>query len=157
MMKGMLVARTRGQALVEFALVAPVLILIFFGIIEFGRFILTYQELNNATREGARYAIVHGSQSQCPSGPMPGGTPSPSSCADPSGDNVKLRVVDTAVSLALTTSQVSVEWIDENGVSVDNGRGHLVDVTTDYTFNTIIPLPLPPINMTARSTLVINH
>ena len=47
--------KSRGQALAEFALVAPVLFLIFFGIIEFGRFVLAYEELNNATREGARY------------------------------------------------------------------------------------------------------
>ena len=64
-----------GQALVEFALVAPIFFLLLFGIIEAGRFILFYEALNNATREGARYAIVHGSNSSCPSGPMPPGDP----------------------------------------------------------------------------------
>ncbi len=53
----------RGQALVEFALVAPIFFLILFAIIEGGRFILYYETLNNATREGARYAIVNGANS----------------------------------------------------------------------------------------------
>jgi len=55
--------RSTGQALVEFAIVAPVFFLLLFAIIEAGRFILYYETLNNATREGARYATVHGSAS----------------------------------------------------------------------------------------------
>ena len=50
----------RGQALVEFALVAPMFFLLLLGIIEAGRFIFYYEVLHNATREGARYAIVNG-------------------------------------------------------------------------------------------------
>lgn len=142
----------RGQALAEFALVAPLLFLMIFGIIEFGRFIFAYEVLNNATREAARYAIVHGSDSLCPSGPMPGGGTSPSSCADPGGDQVKAQVVNFAFTLGVTPSQVTVTWPD-----VDNARGHDVEVASTYTFKTIIPLPLPPISMTARSSLVINH
>jgi Flp pilus assembly protein TadG len=145
-------SRSGGQALVEFALVAPILFLLFFGIIEFGRFVLAYEELNNATREGARYAIVHGSASTCPSGPMPGGATSPSSCADPTGLKVKSAVVRSAISLNVTNSQVTVTWPD-----VDNAREHDVEVVATYEFKTIIPLPIPPISMTARSTLVINH
>jgi Flp pilus assembly protein TadG len=48
----------RGQALVEFALVIPVLLLIFMGILDFGRAIYAYNTLSNAAREGARVAIV---------------------------------------------------------------------------------------------------
>ena len=67
--------RTRGQTLVEFALVAPLFFLLLFAIIEGGRFVFFYEVLNNATREGARYAIIHGSNAAdgCPSGPMAGG------------------------------------------------------------------------------------
>src|SRR5690242_12105624 len=70
----------RGQAMVEFALVAPIFFLLLFAIIEGGRFIFYYETLNNATREGARYAIVHGSNAKCPagpSGPMPPGIAAP--------------------------------------------------------------------------------
>ena len=56
-------AVSAAQALVEFALVAPIFFLLLFAIIEGGRFMMYYQTLNNATREGARYAIVHGSNS----------------------------------------------------------------------------------------------
>lgn len=52
-------ART-GQNLVEFALVAPLLFLFTFGIMEFGWAFYVYSELSNAAREGARYAAVHG-------------------------------------------------------------------------------------------------
>ena len=65
----------RGQALVEFALVAPMFFLVLFAIIEAGRFIFYYETLNNATREGARYAIVNGANSLgCPTGPAAPGT-----------------------------------------------------------------------------------
>jgi Flp pilus assembly protein TadG len=50
--------RTSGQALVEFALLAPLLILIVMGIIEFGRLWMTMITLSGAAREGARVAVV---------------------------------------------------------------------------------------------------
>ena len=48
-----------GQALVEFALVIPLLIFMFIAFIDLGRAIFFYAELSNAVREGTRYAIVH--------------------------------------------------------------------------------------------------
>ncbi len=50
--------RRRGVAAVEFAVVAPVLILLIFGILEFGRLVMVQQVLTNASREGARRAIL---------------------------------------------------------------------------------------------------
>jgi hypothetical protein len=47
-----------GQALVEFALVVPLLVLIVLGIIDFGRIFYTYEALANAAREGARYCAL---------------------------------------------------------------------------------------------------
>ena len=55
--------RSHGQAIAEFALVAPIFFLILFSIIDFGRYVYYVQILNNAAREGARYAIVHGANS----------------------------------------------------------------------------------------------
>jgi len=55
--------RLLGQALVEFALVGPLFFLMVFGVIEGGRLVWTMHTLTNATREGSRYAIVHGSMS----------------------------------------------------------------------------------------------
>jgi TadE-like protein len=47
----------RSQSLVEFALVAPLLLLLLFGIVDFGRVIYIYVTLNQAVNEGARTAI----------------------------------------------------------------------------------------------------
>ena len=54
-------AKRRGAAVVEFAVVAPVLLLFVLGIIEFGRMVMAQQLITNAAREGARIAIVPGS------------------------------------------------------------------------------------------------
>ncbi|HEX6474924.1 MAG TPA: TadE family protein, partial [Candidatus Limnocylindria bacterium] len=48
----------RGQALVEFALVLPVLILLLVGIFDFGRAVYAFNTVNNAAREAVRLAIV---------------------------------------------------------------------------------------------------
>lgn len=48
-----------GQALVEFALITPFLLLFLLGIIEFGRAWNEHQVLTDATREGARQAAVY--------------------------------------------------------------------------------------------------
>jgi len=49
----------RGQALVEFALILPVLLLILIGTVDAGRLIFAYNAVSNAAREGGRTAIVN--------------------------------------------------------------------------------------------------
>ena len=51
----------RGAVVVEFALVLPVFLLLIFGMIEFGRAVMVQQILVNASREGARQAVLDGS------------------------------------------------------------------------------------------------
>lgn len=58
--------RGRGQALVEFALVVPIFLLLLFGLIEVGRFIYLNNAFNEAAREGARYGSVDQWQYACP-------------------------------------------------------------------------------------------
>jgi hypothetical protein len=59
MSRGARVARTgSGQALVEFALILPIFLILLFGIIDFGRYVYTANSLNNAAREGARIGSV---------------------------------------------------------------------------------------------------
>jgi len=55
--------KRKGATVVEFAFVAPVLFLIVFGIIEFGRLLMVQQVLTNASREGARRAITESATS----------------------------------------------------------------------------------------------
>ena len=52
--------KQRGAAAVEFAVVAPIFVLLLFGMIEYGRMVMVQQMLTNATREGARRAVVDG-------------------------------------------------------------------------------------------------
>jgi hypothetical protein len=51
--------RGRGQALVEFALVIPIFLLVVLALFDLGRIAFSYNALTNATREGARLAIVN--------------------------------------------------------------------------------------------------
>lgn len=50
--------REAGQSTVELALVLPILVLLVFGIAEFGRVIHAYLTIEHAAREGARLGIV---------------------------------------------------------------------------------------------------
>lgn len=50
----------RGAAVVEFALIAPLLFLLVFGMIEYGRMVMVQQILTNASREGARMGVLDG-------------------------------------------------------------------------------------------------
>jgi hypothetical protein len=141
--------RTRGQALAEFALVAPIFFLMLFGIIDFGRYVYYVQVLNNAAREGARYAIVHGAE----------GIPSTGPPDDPSGAAVMTTVRNYLVGVidggALT---ITPTWTSSAGMPAPNIRGTLVNVHIDYQFRSVIPLvPIPPLTVQGDSTLVINN
>lgn len=48
----------RGTVVLEFALLVPILLLLVFGITEFGRAWMTKNIMTQAAREGARYAAV---------------------------------------------------------------------------------------------------
>ena len=50
----------RGAALLETAITLPIVLLICVGIFEFGRAFQTWQVLTNASREGARAAVING-------------------------------------------------------------------------------------------------
>ena len=52
--------KRRGAAAVEFAIVAPVFLIMIFGLIEFGRLVMVQQVITNASREGARNGILDG-------------------------------------------------------------------------------------------------
>jgi hypothetical protein len=156
--------------MVEFALVIPIIFILIVGTVEAGRFIFYYELLNHAAREGARYAIVHGARSDCPSGPPPPGLVNP---CDPSGANVKTAVRSAAMELVgagelfvhdpVWTSRGSLSHPSPgDGSTGNNGRGELVTVFVDYEFDPIVaeylsvPI-LPTIGISAESTLVINN
>jgi Flp pilus assembly protein TadG len=167
--------RSRGQAMVEFALVAPIFFLLLFSIIEFGRAIYYVQMLNNAAREGARYAIVHGGpgwKTGCESGPLPTTAAySEAIACDPTGDKVVAATKSAAIAIIDSTANafaVDVRWCANDGNIADcpgvhgdgdNGRNQTVKVAISYTFQPMIAgvVPLPTFTMTGASTLVINN
>jgi Flp pilus assembly protein TadG len=136
----------RGQAVAEFALVAPVLFLLALGILEGGRFILHYEALNNATRAGIRYAIIHGSNSIDPTGPPD----------DATGADIRQAVADAALGL-VTVGDLTIPapvYSGPNGVN--NKRGSEVSLTVSFTYGPIVPI-LPSITITAEATGVVNN
>src|SRR5438105_15130557 len=56
----------RGQLLVETAVAMLAFAMFLFGVMQFGFLLYSYDTICNAAREGARYAMVHGSKSSSP-------------------------------------------------------------------------------------------
>jgi hypothetical protein len=114
----------RGQSLVEFSLILPVLLIMVFGIIEFGMGIRSYISLTNATREGARFAAI--------------GNPAGSFPSECNGTTTTTVIGRTCVAVEglnrADISDVSVEYPD------GQGPGNSVIVSADYTYNYITPL-----------------
>lgn len=52
--------RSRGQALVEFALAIPIFLVLLFGLVDIGRLVYVNNAISQAAREGARYGAVQG-------------------------------------------------------------------------------------------------
>ena len=50
----------RGQAMVEFAIALPVLLMLLIGIMEVGRMLFMYASVVNSSRDAVRYASAYG-------------------------------------------------------------------------------------------------
>jgi Flp pilus assembly protein TadG len=109
----------RGAALVEFALVVPIFFLMVFGMIEFGRAIMVQQVLTNASREGARVAVLD----------------SPTSTASEVNTTVTSYLQKAGISGATVT-------IDPTNPTAA-GYGAPVTVTVQIPFNSVSWLPSP--------------
>jgi Flp pilus assembly protein TadG len=130
-------SKSRGQALLEFALVLPVLLIALLGLIDVGRGIFAYNSVSEAARNGARVAIVNQIQADiCEVG------------------------ASRAVGLGLPTGCVSS---NAAGITVAPGAGCspmklncLMSVTAKYDFVPITPLIgqiLGPIRVASTSTV----
>jgi Flp pilus assembly protein TadG len=107
-----------GQALVEFALVLPLLLLILLGIVQFGTVFRDYIALTDATRVGARQASVSRSI-QPPSQRVP---------------IVIARVHKAAVNLDANKMTVTVEPVGVDGVTPGWEASGDVTVRATYPF-----------------------
>lgn len=54
----------RGQSLIEFTLIIPIVLIILMGIFEFGIMLNSYLTINNAARDSSRLAAVGGSDTE---------------------------------------------------------------------------------------------
>jgi len=143
----------RGQALVEFALVAPFFFFMLFAIIDFGRYVYYVQILNNAAREGARYAIVNGDASFTPVGPNPDNAQ-----VEAVVKNYAVGVIGNGATFTIHSCWKLKTDCPDPAKLASNHRGQPVSVWVTYDFHPIIPLvPIPGITITGESTLVINH
>ncbi len=110
----------RGAAAVEFAIIAPLFFLLIMGMIEIGRGVMVQQIITNASREGARLAVLPGSTTA----------------------EVINRVHDI-----LETSGISgetTEIFDENGSPLDpqnTGYGDVISVVITVPFSEVSWLP----------------
>jgi len=119
--------RDEGANLVEFSLIALMFFVVLLGIVEMGRLVLVYTSVANASRAGARYAIVHG------------GTRTGSGVTGPSGPGNTSQVETTVKNFAsvglLDTSRLTITVGYPNG---SNTPGSLVSVTVTYPYDPFI-------------------
>lgn len=133
--------RERGQSLVEFALIFPVLILILMGLFDFGRLIVAYNTLSEAARNGARVAIVN----QTPADICSVAATRAVAISLPTG----CAASPTAVGIYVAASSGGSSCIDED---VECSQ----TVKATYQFRAITPIIgniIGPITLSAQSTV----
>ena len=104
----------------EFAIVAPLFFLFVFGMVEYGRMVMVQQILTNASREGARRAVLDGST------------------AAEVKDAVTEFLSDASIS-GVTDDDVELDPADPSTA----GYGEPVTVTVTVSFDDISWLPSP--------------
>jgi Flp pilus assembly protein TadG len=124
--------RQEGQAMVEFVLVAPLLLLLIFGLVQFGILFNNYVTLTDAVRAGARQAAVSRS------------LPNPETVA-------ANRVKSSAGNMTIT--DVSVDPYDPSDGSRSWVQGGDVTVTAHYPYEiNIFGFTVKSGNLTSQTT-----
>ncbi|MEA1903031.1 MAG: TadE/TadG family type IV pilus assembly protein [Actinomycetota bacterium] len=120
----------KGASLVEFALLAPFLLLLLLGMIEFGYIFGQYNEVRHAAREGARYAAV--SQPDLDGGGI--------------GNSDVVEAVCDSINLPGSTVTVTMNKVDTDGTPIDAGsspdRGDYGEVVVVSTINSLSGAPI---------------
>jgi Flp pilus assembly protein TadG len=111
--------RERGAALLEAAITVPIILLISVGIFEFGRAYQSWQVLTNASREGARLAVIEG----------------------PTDADVRNRVRDYVTGGGLSTIDDSAIVINRT-VTLGTGPATASQVTVNYPFEFMVLNPV---------------
>src|SRR5579875_284680 len=95
----------RGQAMIEFAVLLSLLLLIVMGIIDFGFIFTDNEELASAARNGARYASVHPTAW--------------SNAASPASNTIEGMIMNGLGNTKLTNddSHITIAWLTPSGVA----------------------------------------
>jgi hypothetical protein len=136
---------SRGQALVEFAIVLIPFLFLLMGIIDVGRGVYTYNAVAEAARELARVTSVHPYDS-CSGGCTIGGTAETQAVID-----TQMRMIP-----GLTRARIQISCSDLGDASksdADCRPGDFVKVTVTVPFQPVTPLlsMVGTINLTATS------
>jgi Flp pilus assembly protein TadG len=127
-LRGHIERRTRGQALVEFALILPVFMLFFATVLDLGRIAAAQISVQNAAREGAFQAAVTPTDFD-PSLPCP---------ADGLTNKILCRVtLESSGTITVNASDISVAC---NPVDCSTGIGNTVTVQVTGHFQLLTPL-----------------
>jgi hypothetical protein len=118
----------RAQSLVEFAFVVPMLLILVFGIIDFGLGLRAYISVSSATREGARYAAVGN----------PAGTFTSGGSGECNGSTTTTVVGKTCNTL----NGLDLENVEDVTVTYPDGKapGESVVVEMEYEYEYITPV-----------------
>ncbi|MFN0086334.1 MAG: TadE/TadG family type IV pilus assembly protein [Blastocatellia bacterium] len=112
----------RGATMPEMALAGVIFFMASFAVIEFGRLLWTHNALVDATRKGARYAVMNAQNTTATQNMVVYGK------AAPTGS-------DTPILSGLTTGQVTVTY-----TSFGVKKGTVEVKISGYQFNFVIPL-----------------
>ena len=141
--------RDRGQALIEMALMLPVLVLLLVGVFDLGRAVWLSNTLATAVREGSRYGVVHGALSASPTGPGSATYTAPD--------------VDTAITSQVERYATGVPNITVNASWPDGNanRGSRIVVSASFPFTPILAQAFVGnalhVTLRSSSTLVIEQ
>jgi hypothetical protein len=169
--------KPRGQAMVEFALVFPVFVLLLVGIFDFGRVIWVNDTLSTAAREAGRYAVVHGGSPStfCPAGPpapksnTPDATcpPYPNGTAYPQGSRQAIKDVaqrwaagaSSAVTVSVCYGAVTTCTGDIDAAGATNAPHTPVTVRVSATVRLSVPslFGFGAFAFSSSSTMLVNN
>ena len=127
----------RGSTLVEAALVVPLILVLIFGLVEFGRYITITSTVTNASREASRYAAG--------TGPGSGSGPRYADC-----DGMRDAAQQFGVLGKPTDGQIDLQYDDGTGTIIEtcNGKSELAAPSVIETGDRIIStvtIPYQPI------------
>jgi len=154
--------RSRGQSLVEFAFIFPIITLLAFSFIDIGRAVFGLNTLTNAARTAARVAVV--SQVDPVSGPWNCIANKP--VENVAAPNLTFRgcAMTAGAALGVTGADVTVSFAAPPGVSLEcTARlniGCIATVTVTNAFTPITPVAgsiIGPISMSATSAMPIER